>query len=99
MEISDRVLEFISEELVAGDRGRGLNDRSPLLDGLFDSGSLMQLIMFLEDEYAIEIGDDEIRPEHFGTAADIAALVVAKIGTGPAPTGSGSAGAEPGSAS
>ena len=85
MEISDRVLEFISEELVPGDRGRGLHDRSPLLDGLFDSGSLMQLIMFLEDEYAIEIGDDEISPEHFGTAADVAALVASKVDsrTGP----------------
>lgn len=98
MEISDRVLEFISEELVPGDRGRGLHDRSPLLDGLFDSGSLMQLIMFLEDEYAIEIGDDEISPEHFGTAAGIAALVTAKGGAAPS-AGPAAAGADPASAS
>lgn len=101
MDISDRVLGFISEELVSGDRGRDLDARSPLLNGLVDSGGLMQLIMFLEDEYAIEIGDGEISPEHFGTAADVAALVAAKVGTEAASSsaGPGGADADPGKAS
>ena len=79
MDVTTRVLEFISEELVPEDRGRGLDDRSPLLNGLVDSGGLMQLIMFIEDEYAIEIDEGEIRPEHFGTAADGAALVASEV--------------------
>ena len=50
-------------------------DDTPLLDGIMDSLALMQLVAFLEEEFATEIDDTEVTAENFRTLADIERLV------------------------
>jgi acyl carrier protein len=48
---------------------------TPLWGGVIDSVALIRLISFIEEEFGVQIEDDELTPSHFGTIADIAALV------------------------
>ena len=55
-----------------------------LLDGAaIDSMSILQLVTFIEEHYGVEILDEELVPEHFGTLRTISGLIDSKrrIGT------------------
>lgn len=53
-------------------------DDSLLDSGLVDSTGIFELVGFLEDTFAVKIEDEEIVPEHFETAAMVAAFVERK---------------------
>lgn len=74
MGTASSIREYIRDELMVTD-GSSLRDDTPLWGGVLDSVGLMQLITFVEEQFGIEIGDDELTSSHFGTIADIAALV------------------------
>jgi acyl carrier protein len=59
-----------------GHDARGLKpgDQIPA-SGLLDSPALMELIAWCEGEFAIEIGQDELTLDNFGTVDAIAAYV------------------------
>jgi acyl carrier protein len=77
MEAANDIRRYIRDELsVVG--GTSLTNDTPLWGGVIDSIGLMQLITFIEEQYGIDIGDDELTSAHFGTISDIAALVEKK---------------------
>jgi acyl carrier protein len=81
MSIAIEVERFIVREIAAG---RGIDavahDRDVLADGIIDSLGITELIAFLEDKYAIEVGDEDIDAENFRTIDDIVAFVTRKGG-------------------
>jgi acyl carrier protein len=79
VDVSNRIRQFIREELLYGDADAKLEDTTPLLDGIMDSLGLMQLVAFLEQEFQIEVDDSEITEDHFRTVADISRLVTERI--------------------
>ena len=88
MDVTERIRNFIREELLFEDVNRELTDETPLLgNDLIDSLGLMELVAFLEREFEVEIDDADIKAEHFRTVADIAALVERRIGQKQAASG------------
>jgi acyl carrier protein len=78
--VEERVRKFILEEL-RWDRRAELTNDYPLIDGqVLDSLGIYQLVSFLESEFGVEILDQELIPENFGTIGDVARLVAAKRG-------------------
>ena len=75
-----RILDYVKTEILLDENATTLTTESPLLDGAVDSLALNQLIGFLEDEFEIEVEDDDMREEHFSTVGTITALVTAKTG-------------------
>ncbi len=75
MAATDRVRDFIMDELRwRGDRA-ALTDDYPLLEnGVIDSLGLFRIVEFLESQYGVEIDDQELVPTNFGTLAAIARL-------------------------
>jgi acyl carrier protein len=56
-----------------------LGSDTPLLEGdALDSVGIYELVTFLEERYGIEIHDEDVVPEHFGTIGSVAALVAAR---------------------
>ena len=47
-----------------------------------DSLGLMQLVAFLEEEFDMELDDDQITSENFRTVNDIARLISSGVATG-----------------
>jgi acyl carrier protein len=77
--IEDKVRQFIMDELQFDGSGEELRPDFPLLERqVIDSLGLFQLVGYLESEFRIEVRDEELVPEHFGTLRDIARLVESK---------------------
>jgi acyl carrier protein len=78
-EVQDRLRSFIVEELqFEGDPG-DLTDDYPLLEkGVIDSAGIFQVVSFVETEFGVEIANEELVPEHFGTLGGISRLVESK---------------------
>jgi len=81
-EISDRIRDFISSELMFEDSSGNLSDDTPLLAGVIDSLGLMQLISFIEEEFEVAIDDAEVTATNFRTVGDIQRLIEQKVQVG-----------------
>lgn len=51
------------------------DEASFLEEGIIDSMNVMELIMFVEEKFGVEVADDEIVPDNFDSVARIAAFV------------------------
>ncbi|MBI5566864.1 MAG: acyl carrier protein [Chloroflexi bacterium] len=51
------------------------DDASFLEEGIIDSMNVMELILFVEEKFGVEVADDEIVPDNFDSVARIAAFV------------------------
>jgi acyl carrier protein len=59
-------------------------DQSFLDSGIVDSTGMLELVTFIEDEYGIKVGDDELVPENLDSLNRISAFVARKRGAVPA---------------
>ncbi len=79
MTTQDAVRQFILSELSFPGKLAELDDEYPLLEReIVDSLGLLKLVAFLETDMDIEIDDEDLVPDHFGTIGDIARLVADK---------------------
>jgi acyl carrier protein len=75
------IRRFITEELSTNGSSDTLTDDFPLLERqVLDSLGMFQLVGYLESEFGIEILDEELVPENFGSVRNIARLVEQKRG-------------------
>jgi acyl carrier protein len=77
----DRIRAFIREDILFGATDVSLDDDAPLLDGVLDSMALMRLVAFLEEEFDVELADEDITVENFKTVGNIARVVKASGGS------------------
>lgn len=82
VDVSNRIRDFIRDELLYGDANATLANDTQLLDNIMDSLGLMQLVAFLEQEFQIEVDDEDITTDHFRTIADIGQLVNRRVKQG-----------------
>ena len=77
MSVRDRIRHFIEEELDL--QGVGLEDDTPLLNGILDSLGLMQLVAFIEEEFELTLDFADVTIQHFRTLGDLEQLVDQKL--------------------
>jgi acyl carrier protein len=78
MTVQERVRDFVLEYFYVSDPA-DLTDEISLIDsGYVDSTGMMEIILFLEGEYAIHIEDHETIPANLETISRIAAFVARK---------------------
>lgn len=75
MDAASRIRDFIKQELLFENEGVSISNDTLLLEGILDSLGLMQLVAFLEEEFGIEVADEDVTADHFRTVADIERLV------------------------
>jgi acyl carrier protein len=79
---AERVRDFLIEQQSWPGPRSELTDELPLIENrVLDSVGLLRLVSWLEEEFAIIVGDEEVVPANFGTIARIAQLVDAKTST------------------
>lgn len=72
MNIKEKVIEFISNNFLLHDDDIELNPEASLLEaGVIDSTGVLELVSFIETEYNIQIGEDEIIPENLDSINNI----------------------------
>lgn len=77
--VEAEIRTFIIDELGWPGEHGSLDESTPVLDGdVIDSMGVYELATFLEQQYGIEILDEEVLPENFGSISALARLVDAK---------------------
>ena len=75
--------DYISQELVPDRALLPLANDTQLLDsGILDSLSLLRIVVFLEEQFGITMGDADLLPENFASVDAICAYLRAReLGT------------------
>jgi acyl carrier protein len=74
--IAREVRSFIMANFLPGESDDQLRDDDLLLEGgVIDSGSVVTLVGYLEDQFGIEVRDEDLFAENFATIQVIAAFV------------------------
>lgn len=80
MEIASVVREYILKELLGGKAVR-LGEDTPLIEGGYlTSLQTVELVMFLEGRFPVQIDPEEVNEEEFRSLRTIVKLVERKIG-------------------
>ena len=72
------IRSFIVENFLFG-QAEELRDGEPLQGNIIDSTGALELVVFLQDHFAITIEDDEIIPENLNSLNNMVAYVARKI--------------------
>ena len=68
--------DYISQELVPDAALLPLTNDTSLLDsGILDSLSLLRLVVFLEEQFGLTMGDADLLPENFSSVNAICAFL------------------------
>ena len=79
MSTQEKLRTFIVDELQPEATASELTDDYPLLtSGVIDSIGIYQIVGFVESEFGVEIADDELVEDNFGTIGELATLIDAK---------------------
>ncbi len=69
---------YIAAEILS-QPGRSISaDEALISSGLVDSFHLVDLALFVEDRFGIQIDDTELSADHFDTLAELGALIQAR---------------------
>lgn len=78
--VTEAVRKFILSSFMPGDPEENLHNDDLLLEGgIVDSAGVMSVVLFLEERFGIQILDEELFAENFGTVERITAFVAAKL--------------------
>jgi acyl carrier protein len=78
-EIESAVTAFIVENFLFGNENDAPAPKDSFMEtGLIDSTGILELVAFLEEEYEIEVADEELTPENLDSVHNIAQYVERK---------------------
>jgi len=79
-EIEQEIRNYLVNTFLFG-RADALREDGSLLGNVIDSSGAIELVIFLQERFAITVEDEEIAvPENFDSVKNIAALVARKLG-------------------
>jgi acyl carrier protein len=78
MEIKNPLRQFLRTTFFLSDGAELSDDASLLKSGLLDSTGVLELVLYLESEFNITVGDEEAVAENLDTIERIAAFVTGK---------------------
>ncbi len=73
------VRRYIIENFLLGDDSGLSAAQSLLATGIVDSTGIMELVLFLEEKYGIQVADQEMLPENLDSISNIAAFLIRKL--------------------
>ena len=79
--IEAQIRSYILENfLYTNDEGKLNNDDSFLEDGIVDSTGILELLMFVEETFGIEVADEEVLPDNFDSVDRLRNYIQTKLG-------------------
>jgi acyl carrier protein len=80
MKIAESIRKFLTTNFYIADPEDLGNDASLLGRGIVDSTGILEVVAFLESEFGVSVGDDEMLPSNLDTIDNLAAFVERKRG-------------------
>jgi acyl carrier protein len=75
MDTRQQIMKFITTNFYVGDSVMLTEETSLLDSGAVDSTGVLEIIAFLEEQFGIQIADDEMVPDNLDSVAKIANFV------------------------
>ena len=76
-----KIKEFIIENFLFGEENDLNDDTSFLEEGIIDSTGVLELIEFLEEEFEIEIDDEDMIPENLDSLNNLEKFIAKLLKT------------------
>lgn len=74
------VRNHIAQNILFNNKGYPYPDEASFLEnGIIDSMNVMELIMFVEENFSLEVADEDIIPDNFDSVSKIAAYIRRKV--------------------
>ena len=81
MSIEAKVRDYILDNfLFTNDQSRLQDDASFLEEGIVDSTGVLELVMFVEENYGVTVEDEDIVPENFDSVLQLSSYIRRKTG-------------------
>jgi len=77
--IEQEIRKFIVENFLMGQEDHLKNDDSFLEKGIFDSTGILELVSFIENQYAVTLEPDELIPENLDSLAVLTRFLERKL--------------------
>ncbi|MEX2458850.1 MAG: acyl carrier protein [Actinomycetota bacterium] len=77
-DVKDKIRKFLAEEILFEEGGKAVADDQALVGDVLDSLALMQLVEYIEQEFEIDIADEDVTPANFQTLNDLERYVKAQ---------------------
>ena len=78
--IEEKIRAYIAENILFSDNGYPYpDDASFLEEGIVDSMGIMELVVFVDENFGIAVEDDELVPDNFDSVTRLAAYIRSKI--------------------
>lgn len=78
MEPKDKIIDFFKENFLV-ELDEDFSEEDSLLDsGIIDSTGVLELVTFLEDEFKIKVGDEEIVPDNLDSLKNLVSYIQTK---------------------
>lgn len=76
MSTEQKIRDYILENYLFTDDQSALTNEDSFLDkGIIDSTGIMEVIFFLEEEFGIQVDDEEMVPENLDSVKNIVAYI------------------------
>jgi acyl carrier protein len=74
--IEEKIRTYIAENILFSNNGyRYSDDASFLEEGIVDSMGIMELVMFVEENFGVTVDDEDLTPDNFDSVARLAAYI------------------------
>ena len=78
--IAQDLRAFVSERFLFGDVSTALGDGDSFLErGIIDSTGVMELVAYIEQQYAIKVADEELIPDNLDSLERLTQFVTRKL--------------------
>jgi acyl carrier protein len=78
IEIERDIRKFLVDNFLFG-RAEKLRDDQSLLGTVIDSTGALELVTFLQEHFAINVGDEDVVPENLDSVKSVVAYVTKKL--------------------
>lgn len=78
----EQIRRYVVENFLFGGSDHDLSDDVSFLEtGVIDSLGVMELVTFVEEQFNVNVADDEIVPQNFDSINNLASYIEGKNGT------------------
>lgn len=78
---AEKIRTYIAQNMLFSKDGFPYpNDASFLEEGIVDSTGILELVMFVEETFAIEVDDEDLVPDNFDSVDKLARYIARKSG-------------------
>jgi acyl carrier protein len=78
-ELKTKIKDFIIENFLFGNANGLQDDTSFLEEGIIDSTGVLELVTFLEEDFGIQVDDEELIPENLDSINNVTAYLEKKM--------------------